>query len=370
MVRYHFGDRYQSATETLQVFNSLISPTRLSPTIPFFPPSATPSPQKSSPLVQPKLKLFKLKINPCLPMPYLTQPKDIRSAIAHYTQSPILWLDTEVADYKTENPKLSLIQVLDNLTDLKGDTVSVLDILQYPDIANEFIDKIMLNPAIEKVFHNAKYDINFLGKRKAKNVTCTLEMAQKIPYYLLPLPNFQLKTLAEQLCHFPTVDKTEQGGDWSKRPLTSNQLHYATMDAVYVAQIHQYLLQFPAPDPASEDIEALTLRYRQVEHRWKQLDTEINQIKERLKAAMQAQNVPKINGFRLSSQARSTKKVAFNQLAKLTQELGIELELSVQLTKALQEKIGEAIEKLPVEEEVSTNWRLAIADQEDEELPF
>jgi len=39
----------------------------------------------------------------------------------------------------------------------------------------------MLNPAIEKVFHQASYDLKFLGKTKAKNVTCTLEMA--IPYY-------------------------------------------------------------------------------------------------------------------------------------------------------------------------------------------
>lgn len=303
-------------------------------------------------------------------MPYLTKPEDIRAAIANYSQSPILWLDTEVADYKTDKPRLSLIQVLDNLADIKGDSVAILDILDYPELADDFIEKIMLNRQIEKVFHNAKYDLNFLGKRQAKNVTCTMEMAQKVPYYLVPLPNFQLKTLAEKLCHFSVVDKTEQGGDWGKRPLTVSQLNYAKMDAVYVAQVHRHLLQFSDPDPVNDDIEALTLRYRQLEHRWKQLDTEINQIKERLKAAMQAQNIAEINGFRLSSQTRTTKKVAFNQLSQVAQSLGIELDLSVQLTKALQEQLGEAIAELPVAEEISTNWRLAIADQEDEELPF
>lgn len=113
----------------------------------------------------------------------------------------------------------------------------------------------------------------------------------------MKIPNFQFKTLAEYLCDFPSIDKSEQGGDWGCRPLTPNQIHYAKMDSVYVAQVHQRLLQLAHPNPAAEDIEALTLRYRQIEHRWKQLDTEMQQIKERLKVAMPAQNCSEINGF-------------------------------------------------------------------------
>lgn len=303
-------------------------------------------------------------------MPYLTKDTDIRSAIANYTEAKTLWLDTEVADYQTDKPRLSLIQVLDDETDRNGDRVFILDVLEQPKLTAEFIAKIMVNPAIEKVFHNAQYDLNFLGKKKAKNITCTLELARKIPYYLVPLPNFQLKTLAEYLCDFSSIDKSEQGGDWGCRPLTPNQINYAKMDSVYVAQVHQRLLQLTHPDPAAEDIEALTLRYRQIEHRWKQLDTEMQQIKERLKAAMPAQNCSKINGFRISSQTRTTKKVAFKHLVKVTQALGIELDLSVQLTKELQQKLGEMMDKLPIDEEISTNWRLLIEDWEEEEVPF
>ncbi len=303
-------------------------------------------------------------------MPYFTDTNEIKSLISEYTQAKILWLDTEVADYKTNSPRLSLIQILDDSTDLTGDRVSILDVLDQPELVDEFIKKIMLNPEIEKVFHNASYDINFLGKRKVKNVTCTLEMAKKIPYYLVPLPNFQLKTLAEKLCHLPVVDKTEQGSDWGQRPLTRSQLYYATMDAVYVAQVHHHLLQLKEPEPATEDIEALTLRYRQIEHRWRQLDTEMNQIKERLKAAMDAQKIKEVKGFKLTSQTRTTKKVAFAPLAKMTQELGIDLDLSVTLTKQLQKELGEAIAQLPVEDETSTILQLKVTEQEDEELPF
>jgi ribonuclease D len=313
-------------------------------------------------------------------MPYFTNPNEIKLRISDFAQSKILWVDTEVADYKTDLPRLSLIQVLDNSTPISGDrnallrnaeNVSVLDVLDQSSLVDEFIKKIMLNPAIEKVFHNASYDLKFLGKTKAKNVTCTLEMAKKIPYYLVPLPNFQLKTIAENLCHLPPLDKTEQGSDWGRRPLSANQLYYAKMDAVYLAQVHHRLLQLSQPDPAKEDIEALTLRYRQIEHRWKQLDTEMNQIKERLKAAMDAQDVKEIKGFRLTNQTRTTKKVAFSPLAKMTQDLGIDVDLPITLTKQLQKELGDAIAQLPVEEEKTTVLQLKVTEQEeDEELPF
>jgi ribonuclease D len=298
-------------------------------------------------------------------MPYFTSAKDIKSLIADYSQAKILWIDTEVAAYKTDSPQLSLIQVLDYSSDVKGDSemlqdfadrVAILDVLDQPSLVAEFTEKIMLNPEIEKVFHNASYDLSFLGKKKAKNVTCTLELARKIPYYLVPLPNLQLTTLGETLCHLPSLDKTEQGSDWGQRPLTANQLYYAKMDAVY--------------DPATEDIEALTLRYRQIEHRWRQLDTEMNQVKERLKAAMDAQKVKEFKGFKLTSQTRTTKKVAFSPLAKMTQDLGINLDLSVTLTKQLQKELGDAIAQLPVEEEKTTVLQLKVAQQEEEDLPF
>jgi ribonuclease D len=78
-------------------------------------------------------------------MPYLTLASEIRSVVAEYTKASILWIDTEIADYKSRNPRLSLIQVLDDPQDLSGDRIFVLDVLNYPDVVAEFIDKIMVN---------------------------------------------------------------------------------------------------------------------------------------------------------------------------------------------------------------------------------
>jgi ribonuclease D len=315
-------------------------------------------------------------------MQYLTQPDEIHEAIIKCASARILWLDTEIADYKSGKPRLSLIQVLDDATDTqadcppvtdKDDRILILDLLDRSELIYEFIDKIMLDPTIEKVFHNASYDRQLLGKSKAKNVTCTWEIAKKIPYYILPVPNYQLKTLAQQLCHFSNIDKTQQISDWGQRPLTAKQLEYAKMDVVYVAQVHHQLLQLSQRleiDPDNEDLTALTLRYRQIEHRWKVLDTEFKHLKERLKQAMASQNVPELNGFKLSIQERKHKKIAFDELAKFTQEYGVNLDFPIRLTQEIQKEMTNIIEKIPIEEEVEKVFMLKVSEVEDDDLPF
>lgn len=306
-------------------------------------------------------------------MPYFTKATDIQKLIADYSQMSLLWIDTEVAEYKTGKPRLSLIQVLHTSTDLTGNHVSILDVLEQPEIVAEFIDQIMINPAIEKVFHNASYDLNFLGKTKAQNVTCTWKMAKQIPYYLLPLPNLQLKTLAEKLCFFPSVNKEEQGSDWGRRPLSLSQLNYATMDTVYLAQVYQQLLkltQIANKDPAKENLTALGKRYREIEHQWKLLNTEMEHLQERIKKAMHAQEVPETQEFELSTSQRKIKKVCFDELASVARSHGIELDFPVTLTKNLQEELGEILEELPLQEETSTYLRLTVKEQADEEPPF
>lgn len=303
-------------------------------------------------------------------MQYLTEAEAIRRAIAHYKTAKTLWLDTEVADYQTE-PKLSLIQILDNSSDRTGERVTILDVLHQPELVEEFVDKIMLNSTIEKVFHNASYDLQFLGK--APNVTCTLKMVAELPYYLVPLPNRQLKTLAEHLCHFEQVDSTEQTGDWGKRPLSDRQLLYAKMDPVYVAQVHDRLLHLSEliePDPESEDLAALTLRYRQIEERWKQVNTEMEHLKKRLKRAMETQAVSEVAGFKLSNSRRTKKQVSFTQLAAVVEAVNLDVDFSIELTKEIQKQLAEVLEQLPIIEETTTYSRLTVKEAEADELPF
>jgi S-DNA-T family DNA segregation ATPase FtsK/SpoIIIE len=184
-------------------------------------------------------------------MQYLTKATEIRAQIAKFSLAKTLWLDTEIADWSTYYPRLSLIQVLADPTNLTSDSAYILDVLDKPDLAAYFINQIMVNPQIEKVFHNASFDLKYLGGQLAQNVTCTLKIARKITRQRLQVTNLQLKTLALELCHFSHVDKEEQASDWGKRPLTQKQLQYAAMDTVYLAAVHRRLLEINNPDAIS-----------------------------------------------------------------------------------------------------------------------
>jgi DNA segregation ATPase FtsK/SpoIIIE, S-DNA-T family len=179
-------------------------------------------------------------------MHYLVYPTIILDQIAKFSSDKILWIDTETADWQTSNPKISLIQVLADPTDLTGDNSYIFDVLNKPELVTYFVNQIMANPEIEKVFHNSTYDVRFLGKELAKNVTCTWKMARKLKKKsaeIKLLPNLKLKTLSEELCNFSNVDKSEQSSDWGRRPLSDKQLQYAKMDTVYLAQVHLRLLE-------------------------------------------------------------------------------------------------------------------------------
>ena len=184
-------------------------------------------------------------------MHYLTEASEIYNQISQLSLSKTLWIDTEIADWYTNKPKLALIQVLADYTDLTGESAYIFDVLGKPDLAVYFINQIMVNPQIEKVFHNAGFDLKYLGKELAQNVTCTLKIAKKITKEVLQTTNLKLKTLAAELCQFSHVDAEEGGSDWGKRPLTQKQLNYAAMDTVYLAAVHYRLLEISNPDVIS-----------------------------------------------------------------------------------------------------------------------
>ncbi len=292
---------------------------------------------------------------------YLTVSNDIKAFIEQCAKAKVIWIDTEVADYQTRNPKLSLIQVLAEPNNIHADSVYILDVLNRSDLTDFFIEKIMSDSSIEKVFHNAKYDVKFLGKSQAKNITCTWEIAKQFPYYILSVPNLKLKTLAEKFGNFNNIDKAAQSSDWGQRPLTEKQLEYAQMDPVYLAHVHLALLNLIKQvnlEPTTENLEQLSRRYEEILDQWKMLDSEVNHILERIKLAMRAQNVSETSNFKLSSVEKTTKKVNFAELATLVQSKGMDVNFPINLTQKLQKQLGDIVEEISVQKEKSLSWKL------------
>jgi ribonuclease D len=65
-------------------------------------------------------------------------------------------------------------------------------------------------------------------------------------------------------------------------------------------------------------------------------------------------------------------KVDFARLAKLALSVGVELDFMVTLTQYIQKRLGEAINKIDVQIEYITSWRMTAKNVEDEEeeIPF
>ena len=294
-------------------------------------------------------------------MVYLTDPEEIKDVILDLQETDILWLDTEVADYETKKPRLSLIQVLAYPHCLDGSRTHILDVLDNNDVIDFFIKGIMIDKEIIKVFHNAKYDLKFLGKETANNIFCTLEYAKKIPYYLLPVKRYSLKVLTEHLTNFSNLSKEEQGSDWGIRPLTQEQLNYAKMDCVYVAQVYQHLIKLQLAleaDPEQQDINSLLNRYQEIEAEWLYLDSEKKDLEKRIKEAMLAQNMTENNLFKLISWQRTIVKSNIQALIKLIDKHQLNVDFDITLTKDIQSQIGDKLDLLEPEIDTTTYCNL------------
>lgn len=178
---------------------------------------------------------------------YLEDEETIKQTIDQLSNNSILWLDTETADWDKPTKRLSLLQITANPDDLTGESIYLLDLLDKNHLIDYFIQTIMVNENIQKVFHNAPYDIKFLGgKDRVKNIFCTYSLSRKLSLEELGTPNRQLKTLASYLCGF-TIEENEQGSDWAIRPLTEQQKKYAVMDIIFLTQVHKKLENYQPP---------------------------------------------------------------------------------------------------------------------------
>lgn len=176
-----------------------------------------------------------------VPLPRLIkQPREVAREIERLTECGRLWIDTETC----RTGGLSLVQVLaDTATENASDAL-VFDVLDQPALISLVVNRVMLDPSIEKVFHNASFDVPRLGGGEAKNVSCTLRAARDLRRReCASLPeSLSLKSLAEHFDVAKDVCKEDQFSDWGRRPLADRQLKYAALDVVLLRGVHLRLL--------------------------------------------------------------------------------------------------------------------------------
>ena len=156
--------------------------------------------------------------------------EEINSAYEKLSQVEILGCDTETSSLSARYGKIFSVQFSDG-------NFSVLVPLS-EGVTLGKLEEILADPAITKVFHNAKFDLEFLRENsfQTENVFCTM-IAEKV----LTKGAGQSVSLAETLYSYFAVDldksqRTKFNKSWNGI-WTDELVNYALSDVVYLPQL-------------------------------------------------------------------------------------------------------------------------------------
>jgi len=185
-----------------------------------------------------------------LPYQLITSSVHLKKLLPQWSTTPVLAMDTEIAhahQVPSRRQTVSLIQLWDGA----ADEIWLIDALALD--LTPFIEQVMMNPAVSKIFHDAPQDLKVLRcPRRARSVICTFQMAKARQQ-----PFCNLKALSADLLNV-TLDKKYQLSNWALRPLTDDQLHYAALDAWVTYLVWDKLKAIPIPVVATDDPQAIT----------------------------------------------------------------------------------------------------------------
>lgn len=150
---------------------------------------------------------------------YIDTPAALDQVVAAASVESLIAVDTEAASFHRYVDRVYLVQL-----STRHETV-IIDPLAVPNLAA--LGELLANPSVEKVFHDADYDLRTLDRDygfRARHLFDTRVAAQLAGEPAIGLAALALKYLGI------TLAKTHQRADWSQRPLTPAMLAYAAAD--------------------------------------------------------------------------------------------------------------------------------------------
>src|ERR1700759_1254057 len=210
-------------------------------------------------------------------MDLITTTSELAAVCGRLAKHPVITVDTEFLRETTYYPLLCVIQ-------LAGpDEAIVIDTLANGiDLASFFA--LMANEKVLKVFHAARQDIEIIWHR-ANIVPHPVFDTQVAAMVLGYGDSIAYDQLVERITgHRP--DKTHRLTDWSRRPLSAEQMHYAVSDVTHLrdvfAALDADLKKRGRSDWVSIEMEILTSPKTydfHPERAWERLKTRVRQTK-------------------------------------------------------------------------------------------
>ena len=211
-------------------------------------------------------------------MDLITTSGDLATACDRLAKHRIITVDTEFLRETTYYPLLCVVQMA------SADEAVVVDTLAEGIELKPFFD-LMANENVLKVFHAARQDIEIVWHRAA----------------IVPHPIFDTQVAAMVLGYGDSIaydqlveritgyrpDRTHRFTDWSRRPLSEEQIHYAIADVTHLrdvfAALDADLKKRRRSDWVSEEMEVLTSPKTydfHPERAWERLKTRVRKPKE------------------------------------------------------------------------------------------
>ena len=211
-------------------------------------------------------------------MKLITSTEDLAATCVRLAKHPVITVDTEFLRETTYYPLLCVIQMA------SPDEAVVIDTLANGIDLKPFFD-LMGNEAVLKVFHAARQDIEIVWHR-AQIVPHPVFDTQVAAMVLGYGDSIAYDALVERITgHRP--DKTHRFTDWSRRPLTDEQLHYAVSDVTHLREVFTALdsdlKKRGRSDWVSEEMAVLTSPKTydfHPERAWERLKTRVRKPKE------------------------------------------------------------------------------------------
>ena len=157
---------------------------------------------------------------------YLDTPEAVDRFLATIAATRAIALDTEGASFHRFVDRIYLLQLSTH------ERSAIIDPI--PTGPLPALGRIVEDPAVQVVFHDADYDLRLLHQDYGWRVTNIFDT--RVAAQLLGLKAFGLAALLERYFGVK-LDKKHQRADWSMRPLTADMLDYAAQDTRYLLEL-------------------------------------------------------------------------------------------------------------------------------------
>lgn len=161
-------------------------------------------------------------------MDLITTTADLAAACSRLAKHPVITVDTEFLRETTYYPLLCVVQMASPEEAIVIDTLAAgIDLKPFFELVG--------NESVLKVFHAARQDIEIIW-HQANIIPHPVFDTQVAAMVLGYGDSIAYDALVEKVTgHRP--DKTHRFTDWSRRPLTKEQMHYAVSDVTHLRDV-------------------------------------------------------------------------------------------------------------------------------------